>query len=266
MNNIAFAAAFLVTLSVFFLQQAIDKPSFETALVTRVIDGDTFEIEGGGVVRILGINTPEKKQPFYGNASFFLKDLIEGRNVTMEKDTAETDKYGRHLRYVFIGGIFVNEEILREGFANVYIIPPNEKYSARLEKAEQYARKTMKGLWNASTYSSCFVVSELHWDAFGNDNENLNDEFVSLNNICNTAINMTGWTLKNAGTKTYKFGKVFLGPIQGVTIRSGCGKNSGTELFWCSRKPVWNNNGDAVYLRDAEGLLVFSEAYAGKAE
>lgn len=265
MNKLAFAAAILVTVSVFLVQQAVAKSSLETALVTRVIDGDTFEIENGAEVRILGINTPEKKQFLYGNASNFLKNLIEGRNVTMERDIEDADKYGRRLRYVFIGEIFVNEDILKKGLANVYIIPPNEKYSARLKEAERYAKENNAGLWEADeVYVGCISVPEFKWDAIGNDNENLNGEFVSLKNNCNMAINMAGWTLKNSGTKIYKFGNFFLAPEQAVKIRSGCGSDSGAELFWCSKRAIWNNNGDTLYLRDSQGLLVLSEAYVGK--
>jgi len=265
MNKSAFATAILVTVSLFLIQQAVAKPPMETAFVARVIDGDTFEIEGGGIIRILGINTPEKKQFLYGNASDFLERLIGGKNVTMEKDIVETDKYGRRLRYVFIGGAFVEEEILKRGLANSFIIPPNEKYSARLEEAEEYARKNKFGLWNADeSHAGCISITEFNWDALGNDNENLNGEFVFLKNDCDAEISMAGWTMKNSGTKIYKFGRFLLAPEQAVKIRSGCGSDSGAELFWCSKKAVWNNNGDALYLRNLQGLLVLSEAYEGK--
>jgi len=265
MNKLAFTAAFLITVSLFLIQQAVAKPSMETTLVTRVIDGDTLEIEGGSNIRILGINTPEKKQFLYGNASDFLKRLVGGKNVTLEKDIVETDKYGRRLRYVFIGGAFVEEEILKRGLANSFIIPPNEKYSAKLREAEEYARENKIGLWKTDeNYAGCISISDFNWDAIGNDNENLNGEFVYLKNNCNMAINMADWTLKNSGTKIYKFGKFFLAPEQSVKIRSGCGSDSGAELFWCGKKAIWNNNGDALYLRDSQGLLVLSESYAGK--
>lgn len=264
MNKLAFAAAILITVSVFLIQQAVAKPSIETAFAERVIDGDTFAVGGGAEVRVLGINTPEKRQFLYVNASDFLRGLIEGKNVTMERDAVESDKYGRHLRYVFIGGAFVNEEMIRKGFANVFIIPPNGKYSARLKEAEKYARENRLGLWAAGEYYSCVSVAEFRWDAPGNDNENLNDEFVYLKNNCNMTINMAGWTLKNSGTKIYKFGKFLLAPGGHVKIHSGCGKDSGAELFRCGKKAVWENGGGALYLRDAEGLLVLEESYEGK--
>jgi micrococcal nuclease len=265
MNKLAFAAAILVAVSAFLIQQAAARPSMEIVSVSRVIDGDTFEIEGGGIVRILGINTPEKRQPLYGNASAFLKSLIEGKNVTLEKDIAEMDKYGRHLRYVFIGGAFVGEEIIKKGLANAFIIPPNGKYSTRLKEAEQYARENKIGLWETDeNYAGCISVSDFSWDAKGNDIENLNDEYLSLVNSCSAAADMANWTLKNSGTKIYRFERFFLAPNQSVKVHSGCGADAGKDLFWCSKKPIWNNNGDALYLRDSNGFLVLSYSYEGK--
>lgn len=77
--------------------------------VVRVIDGDTIEIEGGDRVRYIGIDTPETVDPrkpvqCYGQeASNKNKELVEGKTVELEKDVSETDKYGRLLRYVWLG-------------------------------------------------------------------------------------------------------------------------------------------------------------------
>lgn len=265
MNKSALAAAFLITFSAFSVQEML-KNSAETAFVTRVIDGDTFEIEGGDRVRLLGINTPERGQPLYGNATYFLKNKIEGKNITMMADAVKTDKYGRRLRYVFIGGIFINEEIIRSGFANIYMLSPNGKYFARLRDAERYAIENSLGLWMTGARKDCISIAEFNWDAEGNDNENLNNEYVSFRNNCNSAMNMTGWTLKNSGTKIFKFGRFFLGTNLSVKIFSGCGNNTENELFWCSKKPVWNNDAGFAYLRDSEGFLVLNESYEGKNE
>ncbi len=263
MGKHALAAASVITIAFFFAQQLYVPPA-EKAFVSRVIDGDTFETDSGTEMRILGINTPEKKQHLYANATAFLKSLIEGKNVTLERDKTKADKYGRQLRYVFLGRIFVEEEILKKGMANSFIIPPNEKYSKRLMEAEQYAKENRLGLWNLSKYSSCISLAELRWDAPGDDSENLNGEYVSLSNGCNSEISMAGWTLKNSGTRIYKFKKFLIMPGASLTVRSGCGSDSQKELFWCGKKAVWNNGGDALYLRDSEGLLVLSETYAGK--
>ncbi len=266
MNKPALAAAFLVTLSVFAAQEFARPAAAESAFAARVIDGDTLETDDGLTVRMLGINTPEKKQYLYQEAKDFLKSLVEGKNITLERDVVDRDLYGRLLRYVFVNGTFVEKLILEKGLANSFIIPPNGKYSSQLREAEQHAKENGFGLWEYDAeYSGCIAVSEFQWDAAGNDIENLNGEYVSFRNGCGAGINMTEWTLKNSGTRIYKFGKYFLESGRQVKIRSGCGKDSGNELFWCGKKPAWNNNGDALYLRDSQGLLVLSESYQGNA-
>ncbi|MEA2016532.1 MAG: thermonuclease family protein [Actinomycetota bacterium] len=74
----------------------------------RVIDGDTIELENGDIVRYIGINTPETDE-FYGDiATSKNSDLVLNKTLRLEKDVSETDKYGRLLRYVYVGDIFVN--------------------------------------------------------------------------------------------------------------------------------------------------------------
>jgi|SRR3989344_3222001 len=121
--------------------------------VTRVIDGDTIEIEGGQKIRYIGINTPETVDPqspvqcFGSEATFKNRELVEGRAILIEKDVSETDKYRRLLRYVYIGDIFVNEYLVRQGFAYASTFPPDVKYQEQLRQAEQEARQNQKGLW-----------------------------------------------------------------------------------------------------------------------
>lgn len=264
MNKSALAAAFFITFSVFSVQEFTKPSAAENAFVTRVIDGDTIETDNGLTVRILGINTPEKKQFLYEDAKSFLKNLVEGKNITMEKDVVDRDIYGRLLRYVFINGTFVESQLLEKGLANAFIIPPNEKYSAKLKEAEKYAKDNGLGLWKFDAeYEGCIAVLDFHWDAAGNDIVNLNDEYVSFRNGCDKTVNMTSWTIKNSGTKIYKFSQFYLSPKESVRINSGCGADKKAELFWCSKKASWNNNGDTLYLRDADGLLVLSESYEG---
>ena len=81
--------------------------------VTRVIDGDTIELETGQKVRYIGINTPETVDPrkpaecFGRESSEKNKELVEGKIVELEKDISETDKYQRLLRYVYVDGVLV---------------------------------------------------------------------------------------------------------------------------------------------------------------
>jgi micrococcal nuclease len=123
--------------------------------VTRVIDGDTIEIEGGEHVRYIGIDTPETVDPrkpvqcFGVEASAKNKELIEGKMVRLEKDITDRDKYNRLLRYVWVDNLFVNLELVKQGFAYSYSYPPDIKYQKQIVSAQQEAREAKRGLWNA---------------------------------------------------------------------------------------------------------------------
>ncbi len=130
----------------------VEKPEYEK--VIRVIDGDTFELENGKIVRLLGINAPEKGQKCFEEARERLKELVEGKIVRLEKDIQNKDKYGRFLRYVFVNKTFVNLLLVKEGYAFTYLINSN-KYKNELLEAEKYARENKIGcLWKVS-FSNC---------------------------------------------------------------------------------------------------------------
>jgi micrococcal nuclease len=119
-------------------------------VVTRVIDGDTVEIEGGQRVRYIGIDTPEtgrRADCFSEEASEKNRELVEGKTVRLERDVSETDRYGRLLRYIFAGDEFVNDVLVREGYATAATFPPDVKYSLQFIEAEQEARENNRGLW-----------------------------------------------------------------------------------------------------------------------
>ncbi len=127
----------------------------EKVRVVKVIDGDTIKLEDGRVIRYIGVDTPETVHPSkpiqcYGKeASNKNRELVEGKKVEIEKDVSETDKYGRLLRYIWVGDIFVNEYLVREGFAHSFTYPPDVKYQDRFREAERKAREEGKGLWGS---------------------------------------------------------------------------------------------------------------------
>ena len=126
------------------------------ATVTRVVDGDTFEISTGEKVRMIGIDTPETVKPnhpveTYGKeASNFTKQLLTGQEVRLVFDVEPHDRYKRLLAYVYLpDGTFVNEKLVREGYARIMTIPPNVAYADLFLEAERDARKHNRGLWGA---------------------------------------------------------------------------------------------------------------------
>lgn len=127
----------------------------DTYLVTRVIDGDTIELENGERVRYLGVDTPESVHPsepiqcFGVESATKNRELVEGKRVTLEKDITDRDKYGRLLRYVFVNGVHIGLELVRQGYASVYTYPPDVRYSDELLVAQQEARNAKRGLWGS---------------------------------------------------------------------------------------------------------------------
>ena len=122
-------------------------PEMEQALVVRVIDGDTIELKDGRRVRYLGIDTPELGEDYGPEASARNRELVEGEVVELQRGNREQDEYGRLLRYVYVDGVFVNAELVAEGYATSYIFDPDERYSQVLVQLEQYARSKRVGIW-----------------------------------------------------------------------------------------------------------------------
>lgn len=154
---------FLLLFFILFLFSSCKATSLKSySKIIKVIDGDTLVLEGGVHLRLIGLDTPELRikipggfkyqpQPFAEEAKRFTRKLAEGKEVRIEFDVEKKDKYGRLLGYCFIreprGELFLNEVLLREGFAVLYTFPPNVKYIERFVKAQRYARQNKKGLW-----------------------------------------------------------------------------------------------------------------------
>ena len=105
--------------------------------VTLVIDGDTFEIHSGESVRLICIDTPELGDSGSYEAKEFLEGLILNKEVRLEKDISETDKYGRLLRYVYVNEsgkeVFVNKELVQNGYADVWRYGEDVKRCGEIE-------------------------------------------------------------------------------------------------------------------------------------
>ena len=223
-------------------------------MVKEVVDGDTIILSDNSRVRLIGINTPEYGMYFYGEAREVLEAMVLGREVVLEKDISEVDKYGRLLRYVYMDDLFVNLEMVKRGFANAYTYPPDVKYTEKFLAAERYARSNNLGLWEKSKID--IVKIDINYDASGNDNLNLNDEYVIIENIGDDIVNTDGWTVKDSGRSIYKFGSYIFEPASTIYLYTGSGKDGECKFYWGSSKPIWNNDHDTLYLRDKEGLLI----------
>jgi len=135
-----------------------DEPGSAYAYVTRVVDGDTIEVQLDGKtedVRYIGVDTPETVKPsepvqcFGPQASSFNHRLVEGRRVKLVFDVERRDVYGRLLAYVYLGDRFVSAELVRRGLARTLTIPPDDRFAGRLKRLEIAASRAGRGLWGA---------------------------------------------------------------------------------------------------------------------
>ncbi len=229
--------------------------------VTKVIDGDTIILEDGRKIRLLGIDAPERGYPYYNKSKSYLSYLVLDKKVQLESDLVDKDEYDRFLRYVYVDSNFVNEQLVKEGLANAFIIS-DLKYEEQLIEAEYYARENEFGMWkiNATQAAKIYII-DFHFDAYGNDEYNLNDEYITFGNRGDDPMNLTGWTIKDDTDTVFEFPIYILQPKGKVTIHTGIGINRKDTLYWNSQTPIWGNKGDVLHLRNRDGDLVILHEY-----
>jgi micrococcal nuclease len=150
-----FLAAILVAGAAWYGYPRPDAPSPAVAAgvtVTRIVDGDTVTLSDGQKVRYLGIDTPEKGQPFYDEAAKLNTELAMNRVVRWELGREPKDRYDRLLAWIFVRSPdgserLLNEEMVRQGYARVYLHPGNDEYRDRLIAAQREARSASRGIW-----------------------------------------------------------------------------------------------------------------------
>ncbi|HWO77358.1 MAG TPA: thermonuclease family protein [Bacillus sp. (in: firmicutes)] len=162
----ALSAVLLVSCSTIVSSPSNDRPeNLLIAKVTRVIDGDTVEVELESgkeeTVRFILVDTPESKgkyagepQPFGKEAEAFTKQHLEGKSVGLEVGVEERDRFGRLLAYIWVDDTMFNEILLREGLARVAVYPPNTKYVDHFRDIENQAKLEEKNIWSVENYVS----------------------------------------------------------------------------------------------------------------
>ncbi len=235
---------------------------------------------------------------FGDEASAYATDRLAGETVGLAFDdgTGRRGFYGRLLAYVYVDGRQFNYALVAEGYARLYesSFAERDRYAA----AETAARDGNRGLWSCRTPEASqptggasaeptttsegggsatpgeesatagggaatgLVVETIHADASGNDNENLNDEYVVFRNAGETPLDIGGWTVTEGAGREYVFpAGTTLDPGETITLHTGTGTDDATDLFWGQSRAVWNNDGDTVTVRDESGRRVLTIEY-----
>ena len=121
----------------------------KSAVVKRVIDGDTVELFNGTVLRYVGITAPEEGESFAEEATKLNKELVEGKEIKLEYDNYTSDKFGRILAYAIVNGKNVSVELVRKGMAELVIYQKRKPfiYQVQLLEAQEQAKQQKLGIW-----------------------------------------------------------------------------------------------------------------------
>jgi micrococcal nuclease len=241
----------------------VPENSIQTGNVVDVVDGDTIKVSLNGeifTVRYIGIDTPESTieiEYFGEEASNKNKELVSGQEVTLIKDVSETDYYGRLLRYVFVGDVFVNYELVNQGYAMAYTDPPDISCKGLFLSAQSYARFNQLGLWAGIIAQATATIATPEQSGYSVKILRVNKvaEYVDILNFGPTAINLSGWVLlSETGDQS-----CFLeGIIQSGEILRIWAGNPDQPGYKCGISGnIWNNDeSDPAVLYDDQGREV----------
>ncbi|EMA71762.1 nuclease [Halorubrum distributum JCM 13916] len=215
-----------------------------------------------------------------GQATSYAKERLAGQEIHIEVDE-ESDRRGSFDRLLVYASQSesssksFNMRLLENGYARMY----DSQFTQRAEygAAEMEARSNDVGVWDytdtsesdsgsssdsdSGSGSVSIEIAEIHEDAAGDEFDNLDDEYIVLENTGSNSVNMDGYTLEDDANHAYTFDSFTLGAGDSVTIYTGDGSDSDTELYWGQDAPVWNNGGDIVTVRDDNGNVIVQRSY-----
>lgn len=232
--------------------------------VDRISDGDSLSMFGpdGSIrVRLVGINAPESDECGGSESRDALTGMLASGEIMLRPWPADFDEFGRHLGFLTVGRTFVNLELVAKGNA-VARAQSDHAYADDFEEVERVASDAGLGLWAADACGAATAakvsISSVNDDADGDDRANPNGEWVEITNDGETVVDLTGWAIRDESTRhRYEFNDVELDVGQTARLHSGCASDSfgrRLDLYWCDPEPpIWNNDGDTVFLQDANG-------------
>lgn len=250
------------------------------ASVVSITDGDTITVLLDGTeqeLRMLGINAPEQSECWGAESRAELSRMIDGENVLLVSGGEDTDEFGRILRYVYLetadGPVFVNSTMVESG--NAIGMSNGHEYERSFKSLEASAFQSGLGMWGTLVCGSeealgadrpVVRVSDIQFDPDGPDNENLDEEYVTIVNEGYGRVSISGWVLRDESSRnrmTFPANTV-LAPGDSVTVVTGCDGGPANAILWCNDGAVWSNQGDTVIVTDTLGNTVIWYAYMGK--
>ena len=187
---------------------------------------------------MLNINTPEKGEFGADDARTYLKQF---ENKTVEINVIGRETYGRLLARVYTPD-YLNLDMVREGLARTLLVQDEEV--GEFARVQGEALKEERGVWARSENYGC-LAGEI----------DKKDEYVAFEKRCK--VSLVGWTVSDETTRRYTFK---IEPAEKFVLYSAKGSDNKTALFW-KRVNAWNNDRDALIVRDEQGKLVYYDSY-----
>lgn len=252
--------------------------------VKRIIDAITIEVEIDEeifIVRYIGLALPiELAQPLEGSLPDYPKaamdrnaELVSDTDVLLVKDQSEMDDQGRLLRYVIAEGVFVNQALVSEGFAQAMIIPPDVSCEYLLNEEANRATTNQRGMWApiptptrpivlhptaTVAISGEIIITFVQPD--GTDWQDP-DEFIEFRNISSYPIQMKGWRLGDQKMHTFIFPDFVINSGNYCRIYTNEYHPEHCGLSYSSLSPIWEEPQDCAYLYDSLGNKVDQYCY-----
>ncbi|GIU68676.1 MAG: hypothetical protein KatS3mg093_431 [Candidatus Parcubacteria bacterium] len=214
--------------------------------VERVIDGDT--VSGNNkTIRLLGINAPEKNEPYYEEAKKFLEKEVLNKTVSLKFEKEKKDKYGRTLAYLFLNEENINLKSIENGFSNYYFPSGRSKEYNNFKKSWLSCLEKNINLCERSDDVCAYCIKIV--------SINSEEDTMGFYNFCDFSCNLENWTIKNEGRKRFIFPKFVVNGKNYFYIFKGNNTNSKEVLFW-PENDILVKDSDSLFLRDSSGKLV----------
>ncbi|MBN1145673.1 MAG: lamin tail domain-containing protein [Anaerolineales bacterium] len=248
------------------------------ARVLRALDGVSFEASAGGEllqVRYIGIDVPEPTNGIDTQAAAFEKNkqLVEGKEVLLIQDKSQaTDQEGLLPRYVIVGGIFANLEMIQSGYAVARSAAPDIRCDDLFQRAEELAQAGANGVWALTptptrtrpaptetlSRTGYVIISYIF---FKGEKWAEPNEFVEIHNLSDNPVQLKNWTVKNLENHVYVFPEYILLPGQFCRVYTNQYHSGTCGFTFNNPAPIWDDLSDCAYLKDSLGVLVDEYCY-----
>ncbi|MDY6780525.1 MAG: lamin tail domain-containing protein, partial [Halobacteria archaeon] len=273
----------------------VDKkpPKEVTGTVSKVSDSNSLTLNtqehGEVIVSFLGVEIPPRYasldvskyeevpnteagkgclRAWSKNANDYLEKNLVGETVRVEFQGRESSVPRKG--YVYLGGGLFNLRLVREGYARA--LDGGYSESDSFLSWEKQAQRSRKGLWECAPGGAFepkgrLIITEVHADAQGTDQENLNDEYIVFKNVGNAPLDMSTWVVRNQNSRTYTFPEGYvLGVDETVTLHSGSNPRfkipeNASDVYWGSLSPVLPNDGGTITVKDSQYNPVLKKEY-----